>query len=68
MDYMFFHEDVIINIPKDDVSVIKIDREIAHREIIVPSMVIEYLINEANHHWIIDWCICHQLLPVKFIH
>ena len=60
MDYMLFHEDEIIYIPKDEASVIKIDKEIVHGETIVPSMVIDHFIEEANYHWIMDWCICRS--------
>ena len=60
MDYMLFHEDEIIYIPKDEASVIKIDKEIDHGETIVPSMVIDHFIEEANYHWIMDWCICRS--------
>ncbi|UCG04310.1 MAG: 4Fe-4S binding protein [Candidatus Heimdallarchaeota archaeon] len=65
MDYMLFHEDEIIYIPKDEASIIKIDQEIHHSETIIPSMVIEHFIKEANYHWIMDWCICRSASSCK---
>jgi hypothetical protein len=65
IDYMLFHEDEIIYIPKDEASIIKIDKEITHHETIVPSMVIEHFINEANYHWIMNWCICRSASSCK---
>ncbi|MHA2245803.1 MAG: DUF362 domain-containing protein [Candidatus Hodarchaeales archaeon] len=66
MDYMLFHDDDIIYIPKDEVSTIKIGKEIErHGEMVVPSKVLEYFINEANYHWIMDWCICRSASSCK---
>ncbi len=66
MDYMLFQNDDIIYLPKDEVSTIKIDREIeGHGEMVVPSSVLEHFIKEANYHWIMDWCICRSASSCK---
>ncbi|MHA2074100.1 MAG: DUF362 domain-containing protein [Candidatus Hodarchaeales archaeon] len=61
LDYMMFHEDDIIYLPKDEFSSIKVNQPIdRHGEMVVPSDVLEYFIEEANYHWIMDWCICRS--------
>jgi ferredoxin len=61
MDYMLFHEDEIIYLPKDDVTTIKISEPIErHGDMVVPSSVLEFFIDKANYHWIMDWCICRS--------
>lgn len=66
MDYMLFQDDDIIYLPKDEVSTIKIDKEIeGHGEMVVPSSVLEHFIKAANYHWIMDWCICRSASSCK---
>lgn len=61
MDYMLFHDDDIIYLPKDDVAVININQSIEHHgELVVPSRILEHFIEEAHYHWIMDWCICRS--------
>ena len=61
MDFMLFHEDDIMYLPKDDVTSIKIDKEIErHGEMVLPSSVLEHFIDKANYHWIMDFCICRS--------
>ncbi len=53
-DYMLFHEDDVIYLPKNEVTNIKINQPIEqHGEMVVPSSVVEYFIEIA---WIMDWC------------
>lgn len=61
MDYMMFHEDNIIYLPKDTVTTIKIDQPIErHGDMVVPSAVLKYFIEQSNYFWIMDWCICRS--------
>lgn len=61
LDYMMFHDDDIIYLPRDDVTTIKVNQSIdQHGEMVVPSNVLEHFIEEANYHWIMDWCICRS--------
>jgi ferredoxin len=61
MDYMMFHEDDILYLPKDSVTTIKIAQPLEqHIETVIPSQVIEHFINESNYHFVMDWCICRS--------
>jgi ferredoxin len=61
MDYMMFHEDDIIYLPRDDATMIQINQPIERQEeIIIPSKVVEHFIEEANYHFIMNWCICRS--------
>ncbi|MFX0149226.1 MAG: DUF362 domain-containing protein [Candidatus Hodarchaeota archaeon] len=63
MDYLLFHNDEIIYLPKDNVASFKIniDQPIKqHGDMVVPSRVLEHFIEEANYHWIMNWCICRS--------
>lgn len=62
VDYMLFHEDDIIYLPKNEVTnIVRINQPIEqHGEMVVPSSVVEHFIEIANYHWIMDWCICRS--------
>ncbi len=61
LDYIMFHEDDIIYLPKDDVTTIKINQHIQHHgETVVPSKILKHFIEESNYHWIMNWCICRS--------
>lgn len=66
MDYMLFHEDDIIYLPKDEVTTIRINQQIEQKgSMVIPSRVIEYFIEKANYHWIMNWCICRSASSCK---
>jgi ferredoxin len=66
MDYMLFHEDDILYLPKDEVTTIKINQQIEQNgSMVIPSKVIDYFIEKANYHWIMDWCICRSASSCK---
>lgn len=66
IDHMLFHEDDIIYLPKDEVSIIKVNKTLeSHGEMVVPSKVLDHFIEEANYHWIMDWCICRSASSCK---
>jgi len=59
IDHGLFHGDDIIYLPKD--GVIQIDESISGpEETVLPSQVLEHFIEEANHHWIMNFCICRD--------
>ncbi|NHJ01302.1 MAG: 4Fe-4S ferredoxin [Candidatus Heimdallarchaeota archaeon] len=59
LDYMMFHEDDIIYLPKD--TAIKVNQPIErHGDMILPSVVVDHFIDEANYLWVMDWCICRS--------
>lgn len=46
-------------LPKD--HTIQINEKLdAPESMIIPSQVVEHYINKANHHWIMDFCICRE--------
>jgi ferredoxin len=46
-------------LPKD--QTIKIDLALDYPEsTVIPSQVVEHFINQASHHWIMDFCICRE--------
>ncbi|MFX0182625.1 MAG: DUF362 domain-containing protein [Candidatus Hodarchaeota archaeon] len=61
VDSILFHEnDNVIYLPKDGVTIININQSIDHGELVVPSKILEHFIEEAQYHWIMDWCICRS--------
>lgn len=59
MDYLLFEGDDIIYLPKD--TVIKINHSLTPPgDVILPSEVVEHFIEEANYHWIMNFCICRD--------
>ncbi len=62
MDYMMFDGDDILYLPKDESTTqIQLNQPIErHGETVVPSKIVEHFVNEANYHFIMDWCICRS--------
>jgi len=57
IDYMLFAGDDIIYLPKDNVIQVGVDLT-RPSDVILPSAVIEHFIQETNHLWLMDFCIC----------
>ncbi len=58
---MLFHEAEIIYLPKDDVTTIQVNQTVDQKgDMVVPSDILKHFIEEANYHWIMDWCICRS--------
>ena len=56
-DRLLFEGDEIVYLPKD--GLIQVDEPIAAAEdVVLPSEVVAHFIEKANHHWIMDSCIC----------
>ncbi|HUU77190.1 MAG TPA: 4Fe-4S binding protein [candidate division Zixibacteria bacterium] len=66
-DYMLFHEDEIYMIPKDKISkTISINEKINLPDnLAIPSQIIEYFIEKANYHWIMNFCLCRTAAKCK---
>jgi len=59
IDRMFFHEDELVYLPKD--RVIELNQFIdAPVNTVLPSQIVHTLIDEAEIHWIMDFCICRE--------
>ena len=59
-DHWLFEDDDMICLPKDDVvRKIEIDQAIdPPDEMVLPSQVVEYFIEQASVHWVMDFCLC----------
>lgn len=56
---LLFEGDDIMYLPRD--STIPVNRRLAPREdLAVPSQVIDYFIDQAGYHWIMNFCICRD--------
>ncbi len=63
-DYFLFRGDDIIYLPQD--KVIDINKPIGeYQEFVLPSQVLEYFINKAKHHWIMNFCICRSSMDCQ---
>ncbi len=61
IDYGLFEGDDLIYLPRDNVvqNVIQVGQPIEEAgSIVLPSQVVEHFIEQANYHWIMDFCIC----------
>ena len=64
IDLLLFKDDEIIYLPKD--IVIPINSELNGQEdMVLPTKVLEYFINKANSHWIMNFCICRKSMECK---
>lgn len=59
IDRWFFDGDHLVYLPQD--RVVEINEPVAlPGEMVVPSQVVEHFINQANTHWIMDFCLCRS--------
>lgn len=59
LDRWLFGGDDIIYLPKD--RVVQVSQEVADGEnVVLPSRVVEYFVEKANYHWIMNTCICRE--------
>jgi ferredoxin len=59
LDHWLFEGDDLIYLPKD--RVIQINQPLdMPGEMVLPSQVVEYFIEKANYHWIMNFCICRD--------
>ncbi|MBY9010199.1 MAG: 4Fe-4S ferredoxin, partial [Candidatus Lokiarchaeota archaeon] len=64
IDLLLFKDDEIIYLPKD--IVIPVNSELPNQEdMVLPTKVLEYFINKANSHWIMNFCICRKSMECK---
>jgi ferredoxin len=62
MDHMMFAGDDILYLPKDETArIIEINKPLEKLgETVVPSIIVEHFVEEAEYHFIMDWCICRS--------
>jgi ferredoxin len=59
IDYALFDGDDIVYLPRNETLLVGEDVSMA-TELVLPSQLVEHFINQANYHWIMDFCICRQ--------
>ncbi|MEF8879498.1 MAG: 4Fe-4S binding protein [Candidatus Thermoplasmatota archaeon] len=58
---MIFEKNNLTVLPKNKVVEIEINKKIKPAEsIVLPSQIVEYFIDKANYHFIMDFCICRE--------
>lgn len=63
-DLLLFRGDDIIYLPQD--KVININKSIGeYQEFVLPSQILEYFINKANNHWVMNFCICRSSMDCQ---
>jgi ferredoxin len=63
-DLLLFKGDDLIYLPQD--KIIEVDRELEeYSEYVLPSQILEYFIQKAKYHWIMDFCICRTSMECK---
>lgn len=64
LDKLFFKGDNIFYLPMD--RVIPVNGKVENPgNLVLPSDVAKYFINKANHHWIMNFCICRESLDCQ---
>lgn len=59
VDRLFFEHDDIVYLPMD--RVVTINKKLGEPEqTVLPSALVDRLIDQANHHWVMDRCICRD--------
>lgn len=59
VDKMLFDNDDMVYLPKDSV-VIEVNQEIPFTNTVLPSQIVDKFIDEAETHFIMDFCICRD--------
>lgn len=63
---MLFEKNNLTILPKDSTIEIEIEKHIeAPENIVVPSQVVNYFIDKASAHFIMDFCICRESMNCK---
>lgn len=67
IDHLFFRGDSIIYLPQNKVVSLnrKIDADENFENIVLPSRVVEHFVEQANYHWIMNFCICRDSAGCK---
>ncbi len=60
MDHLFFEGDNMVYLPSDEVVTISVSMSVHPDNMVIPSQVVEYFIEKANYHWIMNTCICRE--------
>ncbi|NVM29679.1 MAG: 4Fe-4S binding protein [Candidatus Helarchaeota archaeon] len=59
LDKLLFEGSDIVYLPKD--QVVQVNQVVKRSgEVVLPSRIVEHFIKIANHHWIMDFCLCRR--------
>ncbi len=57
LEYLFFEGDTMICLPRD--KVVEIGEEVPGQDqVVLPSQLVDHFIDQAEHHVVMDFCIC----------
>lgn len=59
VDHFLFRDDEMYHLPKDNTVPINIDLDVP-ASTVLPSQIVDHFIQEAEHHWVMDACICRE--------
>jgi ferredoxin len=59
IDHLVFRGDEMYVLPKDQTIQVNAQLDLP-QSTILPSQVVEHFINQASHHWVMDFCICRE--------
>ncbi len=59
VDHLVFRGDEMYVLPKDQTIQIHAPLD-SPESTVIPSQLVEHFIQQANHHWIMDFCICRE--------
>jgi ferredoxin len=59
IEYMFFHKDDMVYLPKDNV-IVEVNQEIPFTNTVLPSQIVHKYIDEADTHFVMNNCICRD--------
>lgn len=62
VDRWLFHEDDVIFLPRDEaIRTVRVGQAIdSASEVVLPSRVVEHFVEQAEVHWIMDFCLCRS--------
>ncbi len=64
LEKWLFDGDDLVFLPSD--RVVQVGRDVnVPEQVVLPSILVERFINEANYHWVMDNCICRQASHCK---
>jgi len=64
IDFLLFKGDNIFYLTQDKIISINIEVE-KESDMVLPSKVLDYFINKAKYHWIMNVCICRESMQCK---
>jgi NAD-dependent dihydropyrimidine dehydrogenase PreA subunit len=59
VDHWLFEDDDLVYLPQHQVIAVN-ESVAAPQSTVLPSQVVDYFVEEANYHWIMNRCICRQ--------